>query len=429
MRCARPASAQRRRRRQAPVDQARETVFRAGDTSNGQACRRAERDKRSAGEQRAAAPGRRGRRAVRYPPDRRCRSDRGRAASSDSLVDKLALLVRADNAGRPTMTLNPGEEAVAHSLAQSVTKPGGGPAAAPPADAPVPTRTRARRSPAGSAGSDAARGGLMTMPTLRGDRDRSCSCSSLSSASPGWRRRRTPSSSRPRASPSPTGSQVVVIPNHRAPIVTQMVWYKVGAADEVGGKSGIAHFLEHLMFRGTKEVPPGAFSRIVAQNGGRRERLHHARLHRLFPERRRRPARAGDEARSRAHGQSRHQRRGGDARARGHHRRAPHAASTTAPRRCSTSSSMPRSIFIIPTAIPTIGWENEMRGLTAAGCAGILQHLVRAQQRHAGRRRRRHGRKGEGAGREILRPDPVAAGAGARSASRSRPRSRRRGSA
>jgi zinc protease len=65
------------------------------------------------------------------------------------------------------------------------------------------------------------------------------------------------------------GLQVVVLPDHRAPIATQMVWYKVGAADEVPGKTGIAHFLEHLMFRGTKETPPGAFSRIVAENGGR----------------------------------------------------------------------------------------------------------------------------------------------------------------
>ncbi len=65
------------------------------------------------------------------------------------------------------------------------------------------------------------------------------------------------------------GLQVVVIPNHRAPVVTQMVWYKVGAADEPRGKSGIAHFLEHLMFRGTRDVAPGEFSRLVAQNGGR----------------------------------------------------------------------------------------------------------------------------------------------------------------
>ena len=65
------------------------------------------------------------------------------------------------------------------------------------------------------------------------------------------------------------GLQVAVIENHRAPIVTQMVWYKVGSADEHHGKTGLAHFLEHLMFKGTKETPPGAFSRIVAQNGGR----------------------------------------------------------------------------------------------------------------------------------------------------------------
>ncbi len=65
------------------------------------------------------------------------------------------------------------------------------------------------------------------------------------------------------------GLQVAVIENHRAPIVTQMIWYKVGSADEHRGKTGIAHFLEHLMFKGTKETPPGAFSHIIAQNGGR----------------------------------------------------------------------------------------------------------------------------------------------------------------
>jgi zinc protease len=65
------------------------------------------------------------------------------------------------------------------------------------------------------------------------------------------------------------GLQVVVLPNHRAPIATQMIWYKVGAANETRGKTGLAHFLEHLMFRGTTETPPGAFSRIVAENGGR----------------------------------------------------------------------------------------------------------------------------------------------------------------
>lgn len=64
------------------------------------------------------------------------------------------------------------------------------------------------------------------------------------------------------------GMKVVVIPNHRAPVVTHMVWYKFGAADELPGKSGIAHFLEHLMFKGTAKVPDGQFSRIVKKLGG-----------------------------------------------------------------------------------------------------------------------------------------------------------------
>ena len=64
------------------------------------------------------------------------------------------------------------------------------------------------------------------------------------------------------------GLTVVVIPDHRAPVVTQMIWYKVGAADEPRGSSGIAHFLEHLMFKGTDKIPTGAFSKIVAKNGG-----------------------------------------------------------------------------------------------------------------------------------------------------------------
>ena len=65
------------------------------------------------------------------------------------------------------------------------------------------------------------------------------------------------------------GMAVVVIPNHRVPVVTHMVWYKVGSADEPPGKSGTAHFLEHLMFKGTRKLASGEFSRILARNGGR----------------------------------------------------------------------------------------------------------------------------------------------------------------
>jgi zinc protease len=64
------------------------------------------------------------------------------------------------------------------------------------------------------------------------------------------------------------GLEVVVITDRRAPVVTHMVWYRVGAADEPHGRSGIAHFFEHLMFKGTRTIAPGEFSRTIARNGG-----------------------------------------------------------------------------------------------------------------------------------------------------------------
>jgi zinc protease len=64
------------------------------------------------------------------------------------------------------------------------------------------------------------------------------------------------------------GLELVVLPDHRAPVVTHMVWYKVGSADESPGKSGIAHFLEHLMFKGTAKNPAGRFSQTLATIGG-----------------------------------------------------------------------------------------------------------------------------------------------------------------
>lgn len=65
------------------------------------------------------------------------------------------------------------------------------------------------------------------------------------------------------------GLQVVVLPSRRAPIATQMLVYKVGSADDPVGRSGVAHFLEHMMFKGTDRVASGDFSRIVSRNGGR----------------------------------------------------------------------------------------------------------------------------------------------------------------
>nr|WP_245416866.1 pitrilysin family protein [Undibacter mobilis] len=65
-----------------------------------------------------------------------------------------------------------------------------------------------------------------------------------------------------------SGLELIVIPDRRAPVVTHMIWYKVGAADETPGKSGLAHFLEHLLFKGTAKNPAGHFSSVVARMGG-----------------------------------------------------------------------------------------------------------------------------------------------------------------
>lgn len=64
------------------------------------------------------------------------------------------------------------------------------------------------------------------------------------------------------------GLEVAVLPNHRAPVVTNMIWYRAGSADEPAGHTGIAHFFEHLMFKGTKAFPGGEFSAFVGGAGG-----------------------------------------------------------------------------------------------------------------------------------------------------------------
>lgn len=67
----------------------------------------------------------------------------------------------------------------------------------------------------------------------------------------------------------PNGMRIFVKPDHRAPVVVCMVWYKVGSIDETSGQTGVAHVLEHMLFKGTKNVPSGEFSRIIAEAGGR----------------------------------------------------------------------------------------------------------------------------------------------------------------
>lgn len=73
---------------------------------------------------------------------------------------------------------------------------------------------------------------------------------------------------KPEAFELSNGMKVVVLPDHRSPVVTHMLWYRVGSADEEKGKSGLAHFLEHLMFKATDKIPAGEYSKIVARNGG-----------------------------------------------------------------------------------------------------------------------------------------------------------------
>ncbi|KAG1713793.1 putative zinc protease y4wA [Nymphon striatum] len=64
------------------------------------------------------------------------------------------------------------------------------------------------------------------------------------------------------------GMDIVVIEDHRAPVVVHMLWYRAGSADEPVGSSGVAHYLEHLLFKATDTVESGEFQRVVAENGG-----------------------------------------------------------------------------------------------------------------------------------------------------------------
>jgi len=83
------------------------------------------------------------------------------------------------------------------------------------------------------------------------------------------------------------GMKILVKEDHRAPVAVCMVWYRAGSMDEVSGTTGVAHVLEHMMFKGTAQVGPGEFSRIIARAGGRENAftskdatVYHEQLHR-----------------------------------------------------------------------------------------------------------------------------------------------------
>src|SRR3989338_3307345 len=71
------------------------------------------------------------------------------------------------------------------------------------------------------------------------------------------------------------GLKVVVQEDHRAPVMVSQVWYRAGSVDEFNGTTGVAHVLEHMMFKGTKTVPPGEFSKRIAAAGGRENAFTH----------------------------------------------------------------------------------------------------------------------------------------------------------
>ena len=66
----------------------------------------------------------------------------------------------------------------------------------------------------------------------------------------------------------PNGMLVLTKEVHTAPVATCWIWYRVGARNEPGGLTGISHWVEHMLFKGTPTVPRGAFDRIIARNGG-----------------------------------------------------------------------------------------------------------------------------------------------------------------
>src|SRR5690606_22417839 len=78
-----------------------------------------------------------------------------------------------------------------------------------------------------------------------------------------------PASANPHEYLLDNGLKVIVKEDHRSPVVIQQIWYKAGSIDEVNGTTGVAHALEHMMFKGTSNVPPGEFSRKIAAVGGK----------------------------------------------------------------------------------------------------------------------------------------------------------------
>ena len=189
----------------------------------------------------------------------------------------------------------------------------------------------------------------------------------------------------------PNGLMGVVIEDHRAPVVTHMVWYKVGAADDPAGQSGLAHFLEHLMFKATGRLTDGEFSRLVAANGGEdnafttpdytayHQRIAADRLDLVMAMEADRmtgldPGEAAVRSERDVVAEERRQRVGN----------APDGP---------FAEQMDAALYVNrPYGRPVIGWEHEIAGFTRAAAHGLLPRALRAQQRDPGGGGRRRAR-------------------------------------
>ena len=188
------------------------------------------------------------------------------------------------------------------------------------------------------------------------------------------------------------GLQVVVIPDHRTPVVTQMIWYKVGSADETPGKSGLAHFLEHLMFKGTSKHPAGEFSQTVLRIGGNENAFTSTDYTGYFQRVPREQLGQDDGVRGRSHDRPDPEGRKRAAGARRRARRIQHAGRQQpggAADRADHGGAVSQSSLWPPRHRLASG-NREAR---PRRCAGVLQALLCAEQRDPGdrRRRRRHG--------------------------------------
>ena len=203
------------------------------------------------------------------------------------------------------------------------------------------------------------------------------------------------------------GLAVVVIPDRRAPVVTHMVWYRNGSADDPPGKSGIAHFLEHLMFKGTKAHPPGEFSLRIAEIGGQENAFtgndYTAYFQRVAKEHL--GAMMEFEA-DRMTGLVLTNEIVAPERDVVLEERRMHCDADPS---AQLSEAVQAALFTHhPYGTPVIGWGHEIEGLNREGRACLLRALLYAGERDPGRRRRCRRRGSAPPRRAALRQDPRA---------------------